>query len=182
MLAATIGVAYGACVHDGAASHSCIEPTSKPFGDGEVLAEFGPHVVSGEVSDLAGAGVNGGVYLPLLCGCPFGVGDRLADLHCLPVWGCGFACWYATVTDEMGAALNVGPCDCAFANGAVHRAFSNAAIALSIVSMSYSGSGSHKLMALRIVRKRRMTSLYGLKIASTSWLSASSCLADAEVG
>jgi hypothetical protein len=57
MLAATIGVAYGAGVHDGAASHSCIEPTSKPFGDGEMLTEFGPHVVSGEVSDFAGAGV-----------------------------------------------------------------------------------------------------------------------------
>ena len=109
VLAATIGVAYGAGVYDGAASHSCIEPTSKPFGDGEVLTEFGPHVVSGEVSDFAGAGVDCGVYLALLCGCPFGVGDRLADLHCLPVWCGGFACWYSTVTDEMCFALNVGP-------------------------------------------------------------------------
>ena len=109
MLAATIGVAYGAGVHDGAASHSCIEPTSKPFGDGEVLTEFGPHVVSGEVSDLTRTGVDGGVNLALLCGCPFGVSDRLADLHRLPVWGDWFCGWYSTVTYEMGAALNVGP-------------------------------------------------------------------------
>ena len=71
MLATTIGVTYGAGVHDGAASHSCIEPTSKPFGDGEMLAEFGPHVVSGEVSDFSGAGVYGCVDLALLCGCRF---------------------------------------------------------------------------------------------------------------
>ena len=109
MLAATIGVAYGAGVHDGAASHSCIEPTSKPFGDGEVLTEFGPHVVSGEIADLTRTSVNGGVNLALLCRRPFGVGDRLADLHRLPVRCGGFACWYSTVTDEMGSALNVGP-------------------------------------------------------------------------
>ena len=136
MLAATIGVAYGAGVYDGAASHSCIEPTSKPFSDWEMLTEFGPHIVSGEIPDLAGASVDGGVNLTLLCRRPFGVGDRLADLHRLPVWCGGFACWYSTVTNEMGAALNVGPCDDAFADGAVHRGFSNAAIALSMVSMS----------------------------------------------
>jgi hypothetical protein len=115
MLAATIGVAYGAGVHDGAASHSCIEPTSKPFGDGEMLTEF--------------CGVN----LALLCGCPFGVCNRLADLHRLPEWGDWFGSWYSTVTHKMGATLNVGPCDDAFTNGAVHRdrALENAVAAIS---------------------------------------------------
>jgi hypothetical protein len=182
MLAATIGVAYNAGVYDGAASHSCIEPTSKPFGHGEMLTEFGPHVVSGEIANLAGTGVNGGVNLALLRGCPFGVGNRLADLHCLSEWCGWFSGWYSTVTNEMCAALNVGPCDDAFADGAIHRAFSNAAIALSIVSMSYSGSGSHKLIALRMVRKRRMMSLCGLKIVSTISFNAFRCFADADVG
>ena len=109
MLAATIAVAYCAGVYDGAASHSCIEPTSKPFGHGEVLPEFGPHVVGGEHADFTGAGLDGGVDLALLKRCPFGVGDRLADLHCLPVWRDRFRGWYSTVTHEMGAALNFGP-------------------------------------------------------------------------
>lgn len=109
VLAATIGVAYVAGVYDDAATYSCVQPASKPFGHREMLPEFGPHVVSGEYADLAGAGLNSLVDLALLKRCPFGVGNSLADLHGLPVWGDVAALRYATVADEVGAALNVGP-------------------------------------------------------------------------
>ena len=108
VLAATVGVAYVAGVYDDAATYSCIEPASKPFGHGEMLPKAGPHVISGEHADFAGAGLNGGINLALLKWCPFGVGDRLADLHRLTVWGDVGALGYATVTNEVGAALNVG--------------------------------------------------------------------------
>ena len=74
-----------------------------------MLPKFGPHVVSGEHADFTGASLNGGVDLALLEWSPFGVGDRLADLHRLTVWGDVAALRYATVTDEVGAALDVGP-------------------------------------------------------------------------
>ena len=109
MLAATVGVAYVAGVHDDTATHSCIQPASKPFGHREMLPETCPHVVSGEYANLAGAGLNGVVDLALLERGPFGVGNRLADLHGLAVWGDVAALGYSTVADEVGAALNFGP-------------------------------------------------------------------------
>ena len=109
MLAATVGVAYVAGVYDEAATYSCIEPASKPFGDWKVLPKAGPHVVGRKDAQLPRASFNGIVNLALLKRCPFGVGDRLADLHRLAVWGDVGALGYATVTDEVGAALNVGP-------------------------------------------------------------------------
>ena len=109
VLAATVGVAYVAGVYDDAATHSCIEPASKPFGDREVLPEAGPHVVGRKDAELPCAGFYGVIDLALLEWCPFGVGDCLADLHCLAVWGDIGALGYATVTDEVGAALDVGP-------------------------------------------------------------------------
>ena len=109
MLAATIGVAYVAGVYDDAATHSCIEPASKPFGDRKVLPKAGPHVIGRKNAKLLCAGFYGVVNLALLKWCPFGVGDCLANLHRLAVWGDVGALGYATVTDEMRAALNVGP-------------------------------------------------------------------------
>jgi hypothetical protein len=109
MLAATVGVAYVAGVYDDAATHSCIEPASEPFGDREVLPEAGPHVIGRKDAKLPCAGFYGVVDLALLEWCPFGVGDCLADLHRLAVWGDVGALGYSTVADEMCAALNVGP-------------------------------------------------------------------------
>ena len=120
VLAATVGVAYVAGVYDDAATYSCIQPASKPFGHREMLPETGPHVISGENAKLLGASFDGVVNLALLKWCPFGVGNRLADLHRLTVGGDVGALWYATVADEMGAALDFGPRDRVMANGAVH--------------------------------------------------------------
>ena len=109
VLAATVGVAHVAGVYDDAATYSCIEPASKPFGDREVLPKAGPHVVGREDAELPCAGFDGVVDLALLEWCPFGVCYCLADLHRLAVWGDVAALWYATVADEVCAALDVGP-------------------------------------------------------------------------